>query len=81
MKDRTAILSFTVEGMDSQQVSILLEKEFGIVTRGGLHCTPLAHQTIGTLEQGTCRLSPGYFNTEQEMEAVITAVAAIARKA
>lgn len=81
MKDRTAILSFTVDGMDSQQVSLLLEKEFGIATRGGLHCTPLAHQTMGTLEQGTCRLSPGYFNTEQEMEAVITAIAAIARKA
>lgn len=81
MKDRTAIISFTVDGLDSQEVSLLLEKEFGIMTRGGLHCTPLAHQTIGTLEQGTCRLSPGFFNTEQEMEAVVTAIAAIARKA
>jgi len=81
MKDRTAILSVSVDGMDSQEVSLLLEKEFGIVTRGGLHCTPLAHQTIGTLEQGTSRLSPGFFNTEREMEAVITAIAAIARKA
>jgi len=78
---RTAILSFTVDGMDSAQVSLLLEKEFGIVTRGGLHCTPLAHQTIGTLEQGTCRLSPGFFNTEQEMEAVLTAIVTIAGKA
>ena len=80
LEDRTAVLSFTVGEMDSAQVSFLLEKEFGIVTRGGLHCTPLAHQTMGTLQQGTCRLSPGFFNTEGEMAAVITAIATIAKK-
>jgi len=78
---RTAVLSFTIDGMESAQISFLLEQEYGIVTRGGLHCTPLAHQTIGTLQQGTCRLSPGFFNTEQEMEAVISAIADIAHKA
>jgi len=77
--DSTAVLSFTLADIDSAQISFLLDKEFGIVTRGGLHCTPLAHQTIGTLKQGTCRLSPGFFNTEQEMEPVIKAIAAIAR--
>lgn len=81
LKDRTAVISFTVGDMDSAQVSFLLESEFGIITRAGLHCTPLAHQTIGTLQQGTCRLSPGFFNTEQEMEATIKAIAAIAKKA
>jgi len=79
--DRTAVLSFTLGDLDCAQVSFLLDKEFGIVTRGGLHCTPLAHQTIGTLQQGTCRLSPGFFNTESEMEAVITAIATIAKNA
>lgn len=77
---RTAVLSFTIDGMDSAQISFLLEQEYGIVTRGGLHCAPLAHQTMDTLEQGTCRLSPGLFNTEQQMEAVISAIAAIAQK-
>lgn len=81
IKDRTAVLSFTIGNMDSSHISFLLEREFGIATRAGLHCTPLAHQTIGTLEQGTCRLSPGFFNTEQEMEAVINAIAIIGKKA
>lgn len=67
IKDRTAVLSFTIGNMDSSHIRFLLEREFGIATRAGLHCTPLAHQTIGTLEQGACRLSPGFFNTEQEM--------------
>ncbi|MBC8015931.1 MAG: aminotransferase class V-fold PLP-dependent enzyme [Sporomusaceae bacterium] len=81
VKDRTAVLSFTIGEMDSAQISFLLEREFGIVTRAGLHCTPLAHQTIGTLQQGTCRLSPGFFNTEGEMEAVIRGIATLAKKA
>ncbi|WP_378952830.1 aminotransferase class V-fold PLP-dependent enzyme [Pelosinus sp. sgz500959] len=79
-KDRTAVLSFNIGEMDSAHLSFLLEREFGIVTRSGLHCTPLAHQTIHTLQQGTCRLSPGFFNTEKEMETVIRAIATIAKK-
>ena len=81
VKDRTAVLSFTIGEMDSAQISFRLEREFGIVTRAGLHCTPLAHRTIGTLQLGTCRLSPGFFNTEGEMEAVIRAIATLAKKA
>lgn len=81
VKDRTAVLSFRIGEMDSAQVSFLLEREFGIVTRSGLHCTPFAHRTIGTLQQGTCRLSPGFFNTEEEMETVIKAIATLAKKA
>ena len=79
LEGKTAVLSFNIEDKDSAQVSFLLEKEFGIITRSGLHCTPLAHQTIGTEEQGTCRLSPGFFNTEQEMEFVIRAIEKIAK--
>ena len=81
VQDRTAVLSFTIGEMDSAQISFRLEREFGIVTRAGLHCTPLAHRTIGTLQLGTCRLSPGFFNTEGEMEAVIRAIATLAKKA
>lgn len=79
-KDRTSVVSFTIGELDSGQVSYLLEKEFEIVTRAGLHCSPLAHQTIGTLKQGTCRISPGYFNTEREMNIAINAIAEIASR-
>jgi selenocysteine lyase/cysteine desulfurase len=42
-----------------------------------MHCTPLAHETAGTLGSGAVRVSIGYFTTEEEIEAVITAVQAI----
>ena len=56
---QSGILSFTVDGMDSETACSLLS-ERGIAVRGGLHCAPLAHQSAGTLDQGTVRviLSP-----------------------
>ena len=76
---RTAVVSFNIEGVDCGEVSMRLDYEHGIVTRSGLHCAPLAHRTIGTLHQGACRLSPGYFSTDMEIEKVIQAVDKIAR--
>ncbi|MGI6549418.1 MAG: aminotransferase class V-fold PLP-dependent enzyme [Syntrophomonadales bacterium] len=75
---RTAVVSFNIEGVDCGEVSLKLDHEYGIVTRSGLHCAPLAHRTIGTLIQGSCRLSPGYFSTEEDIEKTIQAVYRIA---
>lgn len=80
LKTRTAVLAFNIGDMDSAEVSFQLEQEFGIITRSGLQCAPLAHKTIGTLKQGTCRLSPGFFNTEQEMDTIIQAITSIAKR-
>jgi selenocysteine lyase/cysteine desulfurase len=71
---QTAVLSFTVEGMDSNMAALWLEEKAGIICRAGLHCAPWAHQTLGTLETGTIRLSPGYFNTDAEIEEAIKAI-------
>jgi selenocysteine lyase/cysteine desulfurase len=57
-----------------------LDYQYGIVTRSGLHCASLAHQTVGTLERGSCRLSPGYFTTKEEIETVIKAVHDISKQ-
>lgn len=76
---RTAVVAFNLEGMDCGEVSMRLDREYGIITRSGLHCAPLAHQTLGTLEQGASRLSPGFFNNEAQIERVIEAIADIAR--
>ena len=46
---------------------ILLDKNYGIMTRVGLHCAPSAHKTLGTYPTGTIRFSFGYFNTEEEV--------------
>ncbi len=75
---RTAVLSFTINGQDSGAVAHRLDEKFGIACRAGLHCAPWAHQTIGTLATGTVRLSPGYFNTSDDISAAIQAVKLIA---
>ncbi len=80
IKRKTAVLSFNIKGMDCGEVSTWLEYYHGIISRSGLHCAPLAHQTIGTYETGACRLSPGYFNRAEEIDCVIRAVAELASK-
>jgi selenocysteine lyase/cysteine desulfurase len=55
-----------------------LDEEYGIMSRVGLHCAPSAHKTIGTFPTGTVRFGLSYFNTEEEVEAVVRAVRQIA---
>ncbi len=75
----TAVISFNIAGIDCGEVSLLLDQNYGIITRSGMHCAPLAHQTIGTAELGACRISPGFFNTTDEVQKVIEALRHIAR--
>ncbi|MCR6545194.1 aminotransferase class V-fold PLP-dependent enzyme [Dehalobacterium formicoaceticum] len=64
---KTSVLSLNLAGMECGELSFALDERFGIITRSGLHCAPLAHKTIGTLQQGTCRVSLGYFTTQEEI--------------
>lgn len=79
-KRQTAVVAFNIDDVDCGELSMQLDYQYGIVTRSGLHCAPLAHQTIGTLERGSCRLSPGYFTTKEEIETVIRAVHDISKQ-
>lgn len=73
--DRTAVFSFTVPGLNPEQVASLLEDHYGILSRAGIHCAPHAHRTFGTIETGgACRLSFGAFT---QIEHVRTAAAAM----
>jgi cysteine desulfurase / selenocysteine lyase len=56
-----------------------LDKAYGIASRAGLHCAPLAHETLGTLRSGVVRLSVGCFNTQEEMDRTIEALEEISR--
>jgi cysteine desulfurase/selenocysteine lyase len=67
-------LSFNIQNMDPSLLGFRLDREYGICCRVGLHCAPEAHATIGTLPEGTVRLSPGYFNTTEDIEATLTAI-------
>jgi hypothetical protein len=60
-------------------VGTILDQAFDIKVRTGLHCAPAAHRTLGTYPLGTIRLSPGYFNTEEEIALTLQAVKKIVR--
>ncbi|GBG56753.1 cysteine desulfurase [Sporomusaceae bacterium FL31] len=79
-RDRTAVISFTIANLDSSHVAYELDRDFGIACRGGLHCAPWAHKTIGTIGSGTIRFSPGFFNHEDETAAALKAVQIIAER-
>ncbi|WP_287189836.1 aminotransferase class V-fold PLP-dependent enzyme [Syntrophothermus sp.] len=77
---RTAVVPFNIENVDCGEVSLILDQKYGIVTRSGLHCAPLAHGTVGTLKKGAVRMSLGYFTSVDDVETAIKAVYEIARE-
>ena len=74
---RGSVVSFTPGKLDVNQVSYTLDTLYGISSRSGLHCAPLAHQTIGTFPEGTLRLSPGWCTTSEEIETALQAISQI----
>lgn len=71
---RGGVLSFTVAGMDPASLAFMLDQNFDIAVRAGLHCAPQAHRTLGTFPDGTLRISPGWFNTSEEIDIFCNAV-------
>ncbi len=65
--DQTGVLSLSVNGLDCEAAAARLA-ERGVAVRAGLHCAPLAHESAGTLETGTVRLSFSDFNTREETD-------------
>ncbi|MGQ9467446.1 MAG: aminotransferase class V-fold PLP-dependent enzyme [Anaerolineae bacterium] len=76
---QTAVVSFNIAGMEPSEVGMRLDEEYGIMCRVGLHCAPAAHRTIGTFPAGTVRFALGAFNTPEEVDAALRAVARLAR--
>ncbi len=72
--ESVAVISFVVEGIDSGELGYLLEENYGILSRTGLHCAPHAHRSIGTFPQGTVRFSLSFFNTEEEIDFALKAL-------
>lgn len=73
------VCSIRVAGMDAAEVGHRLDAEYGIMVRAGLHCSPLAHTTLGTIDTGTVRFSFGYYNTDEQVDAAVRALGKIAR--
>lgn len=64
------VLSFNLDGVPSERTGEFLAKG-GIAVRCGLHCAPLAHEKLGTLETGTVRVSPSVFTRKEDMDALV----------
>jgi cysteine desulfurase family protein len=77
---QTSTISINIEGYDSSEISFILDSEYGIMTRSGMHCTPCAHKTIGTYPEGTVRFSIGYYNTEDDIEYALDTIRKIAKR-
>ena len=78
LDDRTGVFSVSVAGDGPKALAGELERRFGILTRPGIHCAPLAHETIGTFPEGTCRLSFGAFTTLEDVEYAAAALRELA---
>ena len=73
------VISCNIQRYEPGEVGTILDQAFDIKVRTGLHCAPAAHRTLGTYPLGTIRLSPGYFNTEEEIALTLQAVKKIVR--
>ena len=70
---QSGVLSFLLPGEDCEDTARRLAEQ-GIAVRAGLHCAPLAHESAGTFETGTVRVSFSVFNTMTEVETFVNAV-------
>lgn len=77
---RASLLSLNLEGVDSSEAANILDTEYKIAVRPGLHCAPLAHRAIGTEKIGAVRFSLGPFNKKAEVMAAVKALNEIAGK-
>lgn len=76
VRSRIGVFSVRIDGYDPHELSAVLESSYGILTRSGIHCAPLAHGAIGTLSRGgATRLSFGPFLSMQDVSFVTDALA------
>ncbi len=77
--NHNGVLSFNIQGWEAGDVGTMLDVDFNVACRTGLHCAPLVHVQLGTDQiHGSVRFSIGPFNTEEQINNVIEAVEEIA---
>jgi selenocysteine lyase/cysteine desulfurase len=77
--DRVAVFSIRLRGYEPAELAALMESEFGILSRSGIMCAPLAHETLGTLaDGGTTRLSFGALNSVADVDRSVEALSQLA---
>ena len=73
-RENSGVVSIDFCTMDNALVCNRLASRYGIMTRQGLHCAPIAHQCFGTEKSGTVRFSFGFFNRMEEIDRTLLAI-------
>ena len=79
-KETVPVLTCTIGGLEAGDVGDILDGDYGIAVRTGLHCAPFVHADLGTGDAGAVRFSPGPFNTNEDIDQAIAAMANIVRQ-
>lgn len=78
LSNHVGVLTANVEGVHPSDAGAILDGDFNIAVRVGLHCAPLVHEDIGTSDRGAVRFSLGMFNTEEDVDRAVEAMASMA---
>lgn len=78
VKNKVSTILFNIDGVFSETVASLLSEK-GICVRSGLHCAPLCHKALGTLETGAVRVSISHFNSREDVEEILSGVGDIVK--
>lgn len=76
---RVSLVAFNINGITPAQAGSRLDEKYGIMVRTGAHCAPEAHREAGTHPDGAIRVSPGYFNTAEDIDEFLRAIKEIAK--
>ncbi len=76
-ENQGGLFSVAVEGKDPSELGMALYEQGGIETRLGLHCAPLAHQSLGTYPEGAVRIAPGPYHKASDFKALISVMEAL----
>ncbi len=76
----SGVVAFNLSNKSVSEVAQNLSDQYQIMCRSGLHCSPLAHKTIGTFPEGTLRFGFSIFNTEAEIDEAVKALKNIAEQ-
>jgi len=80
LENHIPVLSMNIEGFEAMNTGTMLDVDFNVATRTGLHCAPLVHEQIETMPiGGTVRFSVGPFNNEEDIDTAIQGVKEIVK--
>jgi cysteine desulfurase family protein len=74
---RVGTLSFRSEALPAAELGGILDQAFDVAVRPGLHCAPYIHRSLGTFPEGTVRVSPGPFSTNDDVDQLARGLAEI----